>query len=158
LWQFVIERFVNEQSTKLWAQTRVRVWPERYWLVSLSQAGLTNAVTAITASLARFAAIVLEHDEISLTVCDEVWQKFAGQVEYNGAAGPYRVITFILNVDLGTSGYLLPAATRLAEAGISILPQCAYLKDHLVIKEEDTAQAVEIIKRLIAECQQRVVR
>jgi hypothetical protein len=158
LWQFVIERFVNEQSTKLWAQTRVRVWPERYWLVSLSQAGLTNAVTAITASLARFAAIVLEHDEISLTVCDEVWQKFAGQVEYNGAAGPYRVITFILNVDLGTSGYLLPVATRLAEAGISILPQCAYLKDHLVIKEEDTAQAVEIIKRLIAECQQRVVR
>jgi hypothetical protein len=154
----VVEGFVNEQSTKLWAQTRVRVWPERYWLVSLPQAGLTNAVTAITASLARFAAIVLEQDEISLTVCEEVWQKFADRIEYNGAAGPYRVITLVLNVDLGTSGYLLPAAARLAEADISILPQCAYLKDHLVINEEDTSQAVEILKGLIAECQQRIAQ
>ena len=149
---------MNKQSAKLWAQTRVHVWPERYWLVSLPQAALTNAVTAIATSLARFAAIVLEQDEISLTVCEVVWQEFAEQIEYNGAAGPYRVITFVLNVDLGTSGYLLPAAARLAEAGIAIVPQCAYLKDHLVIKEEDTAQAIEIIKGLIAECQHSVAR
>jgi len=149
---------VNEKSTKLWAQTRVRVWPERYWLVSLSQAGLNNAANVLTASSARFAAIVLEQDEISLTVCDEVWQKFAEQIDYNGTGGPYRVITLVLNVDLGTSGYLFPAAARLAEAGISIVPQFAYLKDHLVIKEEDTAQAVEILTKLIAECQQSVAR
>jgi hypothetical protein len=49
-------------------------------------------------------------------------------------------------------GYFAPAAARLAEAGISIVPQCAYLKDHVLIQDEKISHAIEILEGLIAEC------
>jgi hypothetical protein len=95
----------------------------------------------------------MERDEVSLTVCDEVWREWKEQLRNHKIAGPYKILTLALNIDLGVCGYLLPAAARLAEASISILPQCAYLKDHLAIKEEDAARAAQILDELITECQ-----
>lgn len=143
---------MDKTVTNLWAQTRLDLWPERYWLASVAPDRLGDSLAAITASASHFAAIVMERDEVSITVCDEVWQIWKERLEYSEVAGPYKVITFALNIDLGVCGYLLPAAARLAEAGISIMPQCAYLKDHLAIKEEDAARAVQILNKLIAEC------
>ena len=72
---------------------------------------------------------------------------------YTAVAGPYRVLTFTPALDLTICGYLAPAATLLAGAGISIIPQCAYQKDHLLLRAEDTACAVDILQDLIASCQ-----
>jgi hypothetical protein len=143
---------MNEIVTGLWAQTRLSVWPERYWLVSMTPGTLDRLLGVIAASSPHFAALVMERDEVSLTVCDEVWQAWKEQFAHKEVAGPFKIITFALDIDLGVCGYLLPAAARLAEAGISILAQCAYLKDHLAIKEEDTARAVRVLDKLIAEC------
>lgn len=144
---------MDETVTNLWAQTRLNIWPEQYWLVSIAPARLSDALAVIAASPPYFAAIVMERDEVSLTVCDAVWQDWKEQLQGYQAAGPYTIITLALNIDLGVCGYLLPAAERLAEAGISIMPQCAYLKDHLAIKEEDAAQAAQILNKLITKCQ-----
>jgi hypothetical protein len=143
---------MDKTVTNLWAETHLSVWPERYWLISVAPASLSDAAAIIAASSPHFATIIMEHDEVSLTVCDEVWQERKERLPGHKIAGPYTIITFALNVDLGVCGYLLPAAERLAEAGISIMPQCAYLKDHLAIKEENAAQAVHILDKLIAEC------
>ena len=67
-------------------------------------------------------------------------------------ASPYRAITFDVNIDLGVVGYLAPAAARLAAAGVSIVPQCAYLKDHLLVREADLETARAVLEAFIAEC------
>ncbi len=136
---------------KLWSQTRLQLWPETYWLMSLAHGQLQEAADAVSASAQHFVALVVERDEISLTLCERVWQQFATPLHSRSIAGPYRVITLALNLDLSLTGYLLPAAARLAEAGISIVPQCAFLKDHLLIKEEDATRAMSVLRRLIAE-------
>jgi len=144
---------MKEQIKKLWSQTRLQLWPETYWLVSLPSEQLQNAAHAVSASAQQFAALVVERDEISLTLCEPVWQQFATQLHSRSIAGPYRVITLALNLELSITGYLLPAAARFAEAGISIVPQCAFLKDHLLIKAEQAARAIQVLERLISECQ-----
>lgn len=144
---------MDETVTNLWAQTRLSIWPEQYWLVSVAPAMLSDALAVIAASPPYFAALVMECDEVSLTICDAVWQDWREQLQGYQAAGPYKIMTLALNIDLGVCGYLLPAAERLAEASISIMPQCAYLKDHLAIKQEDAARAVHILDELITECQ-----
>jgi hypothetical protein len=60
------------------------------------------------------------------------------------------VITFNLDLDLGVTGYLAPAADALARAGVPIVPQCAFLKDHLLVPAEQLETAVATLERLIA--------
>jgi hypothetical protein len=143
---------MDDSIRKLWAKTRVRLWPETYWLVSLPHESLPQAVELVSRSAGRFSAIVTEQDEISLTVHEALWKAKAESIVHHSAGGPYRVITFQIDLDLSICGYFAPAAVLLAEAGIPIVPQCAFLKDHVLIREADAARAVEILNELVESC------
>jgi hypothetical protein len=131
-----------------WAATRVHVWPERYFLVRLPR-GAESVAAAAIARAGAFSALVVERDEVSLTIAEEAWNA-AGQTSL-AQAGPYRAITLDIDLDLGVVGYLAPAAARLAAAGISIVPQCAYSKDHLLVRDADLPAAVAILEQLARE-------
>jgi hypothetical protein len=141
---------MNDEIQRLWAQTRVFVWPQTYVLVSLSVEQLPLAASLIAASTDTFAALVLEADEVSLTIDEQRWQVLsASAVQAQSVAGPYRAVTLQLNIDLDVTGYLLPAASLLAAAGISIVPQCGYWKDHLLIQAEQAERAVQLLEGLV---------
>jgi hypothetical protein len=143
---------MNGTIRLLWSRTRLLLWPENYMLVSLLHQSLGEALSMVSSSAGCFSAIVVEKDEVSLTVKEELWKARAGAFPYHSADGPYRAISLCLNVDLGVSGYFAPAAERLADAGISIVPQCAYLKDHVLIRTADADRAVAIMEQLAREC------
>jgi hypothetical protein len=126
------------------------VWPERYWLVSLPKTALAEAA-ALAGEARSFAALVSERDEVSLTIDEEAWRASPLRGRAGAEAGPYRAITFDVDIDLGVIGYLAPAAARLAEAGVSIVPQCAFRKDHLLVREADLEQAVRVLQAFIDE-------
>lgn len=147
-----MERNVKE----LWAKTSLYVWPEPYWLISLPLATLSEALLHLgqdSKDTKSFVAIVVEKDEVSLTLSNESFEKLSSIFINKQVAGTYKVITLNLNIDLNVCGYLLPVAKLLADNNISIVPQCGYLKDHLVIKEQDCKKTIEILTRFIQECQ-----
>jgi hypothetical protein len=131
----------------LWRRTRIAVAPERYVLASLPPERAA-AAAALVVDGGAFAALVREREEVSLTVAEAVWQ--ASGLTATALAGPYRAITLDLELDLGVVGYLAPAAAALAAAGVSIVPQCAYKRDHLLVREADLAQALAVLEELIA--------
>lgn len=143
---------MNERARRLWSQTRVHVWPEVSWLVSLPPDAVREAAALVTGSAGRFAALVLERDEVSLTVPDAVWAASPLRARARAVAGPYRALTFDLDLELEVVGYLAPAAERLAAAGVSIVPQCGFLKDHLLVREQDLERAREVLEQWIADC------
>ena len=51
-----------------------------------------------------------------------------------------------LALALDVVGYLAPAAARLAQAGISMVPQCAFQKDHLLVPASRAADAVRVLR------------
>jgi hypothetical protein len=112
---------------------------------------LMRAANIVAFSTRTFAALVLERDEVSLTLPEEVWKAHA--LKANSQDGPYRAVTFDLSLDLEVFGCFAPAAVRLANAGVSIVPQSAYLKDHLLVHEKDLDQTVSILEELIKDCQ-----
>lgn len=143
---------MNESIQRLWAETKILLWPEKYRLASLPHESLPQAAELVSGSAGRFAALVVERDEVSLTIEETLWNSRSASIPHRAADGPYRVVTFQLNVDLDVSGYFLPAAERFAEAGIPIVPQCAYLKDHVLVRAADAERAVAILIRLVREC------
>ncbi len=98
-----------------------------------------------------FSCLVLERDEVSLTVAEEVWVASALRTSAREAAGPFRVITFDLDLDLAVTGYLAPAAEALAAAGVPIVPQCAFLKDHLLVPAAQLATAIRALEQVIVQ-------
>jgi hypothetical protein len=141
-------------AADLWKQTRLRIAPEPYVLASLAPSLLPEAAALIASAAAgtggAFAALVLERDEVSITLSAAAWRASTLSMRATATAGPYRAITFDLDLDLAVIGYLAPAAVALAAAQVSIIPQCAYRKDHLLVREEDLARAVAVLESLIA--------
>ena len=97
-----------------------------------------------------FSCLVLERDEVSLTVAVELWAASPLRPSARQDAGPFRVITFDLDLDLAVTGYLAPAAEALAAAGVPIVPQCAFLKDHLLVPAEHLETAVRALAQVIS--------
>jgi len=62
-------------------------------------------------------------------------------------------VSFNVDVDLEVFGFIAPAHVRLANARISIVPEAAFLKEHLLVHEKDLDQTISIVGKLIKDCQ-----
>jgi hypothetical protein len=140
---------VNERARALWASARLHVWPERYVLASVPVARASEAVAVLARARGSFAAFVLERDECSLTVAESLRPDLDGLA--GPIAGPYRVLTFDLSLELDVIGFMAPAAERLAAAGVSIVPLCGFRTDHLLVWDRDLDVATRTLETLIRE-------
>jgi hypothetical protein len=140
-----------EGARAVWARTTLLTWPERLVLVSLPVSAREEAAL-LAARSPGFTVFLVERDEVSLTVAESAWAGSALQERARSVAGPYRAITLDVDIDLSVVGYLAPAAERLAQAGVSIVPQCGYLKDHLLVREADLKDALRVLETFVAEC------
>src|SRR5262249_51454456 len=140
---------VNDRALHFWARTTLHVWPEQYLLVSLRPELLPEAACLVGVASEKFAALVLERDEVSLTIEKGRWLDSPLRPQAAAVNGPFRAITLDVSVDLDVVGYLAPAAVALADAGVSIIPQCACLKDHLLVHEKDLERAIETLNEFI---------
>jgi hypothetical protein len=148
----------NEQARRLWARTKFHIWPERYWLVSLDT-GLTREAAVLLASHPkRFAALIRERDEVSLTIAERPWRRSRLRRRAKAESGPFKAITFDIPLDLDVVGYMAPATARLATAGISIVPQCAFRKDHLLVPADKAVKALRALRKLVRDCRRPVRR
>ena len=140
---------LNSRALDFWAKTTLHVWPEQYLLVSLRPELLPEAAALAGTATGKFVALVLERDEVSLTIERELWLHSPLRPQSAAVNGPFRAITLDMNVDLDVVGYLAPAAVALSDAGVSIIPQCACLKDHLLVHEKDLERAIETLNEFI---------
>ena len=142
---------MSDRARDAWALTRVHVWPEDYVFASLPCGRMAEAVALLAVAPAgTFVALVRERDEIGLTLPDALRDRLAPLAA--AIAGPFRVLTFDVTLPLDLVGFLAPAAVRLAEAGVSIVPQCGFRTDHLLVRAEDLAAALRVLEGFVREC------
>lgn len=122
---------MEERVRGLWAATAVRTWPQPVHLLSFPASRLPAVAAALASSARPFSGLVLERDECSVAVPRSALPAFEA-LRPRARAGPFRAITLDLDVDLATSGFLLPAAEALAGAGIPVVPLCGYRKDQRI--------------------------
>jgi hypothetical protein len=141
---------MTARAREAWAQTTVHVWPGDYLFASLPAERMADAVTLLAAAPAgTFVALVRERDEVALTL-PEVSR--AGLARLGARVdGPYRVLTLDVTLPLDLVGFLAPAALRLAEAGVSIVPQCGFRTDHLLVWGRDLDASIRTLEALIRE-------
>ena len=142
---------MSDRARDAWARTAVHVWPGEYVFASVPVARMAEAAElAAAAPAGTFVALVRERDEIALTLPDALRPRLDALGAR--AAGPFRVLTFDVALPLDLVGYLAPAAARLAEAGVSIVPQCGFRTDHLLVRAQDLEAAQRVLDAFVREC------
>ncbi|HEX9441147.1 MAG TPA: ACT domain-containing protein, partial [Roseiflexaceae bacterium] len=63
--------------------------------------------------------------------------------------GPFRVISFDLDLPDDLVGFLAAAGRAIADAGVPILAICAYAKDHIMVREPHLAAALAALDALV---------
>lgn len=146
---------LNARSREVWSSARIRVWPDPVVLATFPRfAGDRVAAFAGRVGVrdaTAFVAFLTEGDECTLTSPEAAFDAWRLRKRATEVVRGLRAITIDASMPVDLVGFLAPAAARLAEAGIPIIPQCGFHTDHILIPARLLEDAVRVIEGLVAD-------
>lgn len=145
----------SEEMIPVFANTRLKLHPRDYVIVSLPT-GEKDKALELFKPLEPFSSVTIDSDEVSLILGADDWEAMSGAFDEYRVEGPYNAITFDIVLDLSLVGFLSVVSSVLADAGISIYAASTYLRDHILVKKEDSAEAVRVLGELTQKCKSTI--
>jgi uncharacterized protein len=140
----------NDQLRATLAQVRWHARPERFVMAGLAPRERLLALRLLSGVSSSFWQFVVEPDLLTLIVAEQEWRRISPGFPHARVERYYRVITFDLDLPADLVGFLAAISAALADAGVPLLAICGYTKDHLLVREENLAQALAAIEALVA--------
>jgi len=139
--------------TELLRQARVLVAPETFFLIGLRLEDWARLLENPELSPRAAAPFMLLKDahEVTLLLDEADWRTMRHAVRDARVEGDFRLLTFDLELDWKTVGFLAHVTRILAEAGISTGALSAFSRDHLLIKQEQLGKALRVLGAHVAE-------
>jgi len=141
----------SDEMIPVFVSTKLKLHPRGYMIVSLPVSEKEKPLELFK-PLDSFSSITVDIDEVSLILGVDDWETIKSNFPEYLVEGPYRVITFDIVLDLNLVGYLSIVSAVLADEGVSIYAISTYLKDHILVKAEDSDKAMRVLGELIQRC------
>lgn len=125
----------------------VVVGAEDLLLVALPLEAVARAAPALTGATS-FVSLTVDDREATLVLPALAWQTMAERFASATVAGPYRLVTFDLPLDLGLVGFLAAVARALAERSLPLYALSAFSRDHLLARSADAPAAAGALAEL----------
>lgn len=134
-------------------KTRVEISPETYALISLQSNEFQKLLENPKLSPRMTAPFMIFKDKFEITLLlDEI---DFGKIQYDLQTAKiergFRLLTFDIELDFSVVGFLAEVSHILAEAEISIVALSAFSRDHILIKQENLAQALKVLGEYVEE-------
>ena len=142
---------LSESIKEIFTKTRIFEHLNDYVIVSIDRVEEAEA-RGLLREVGPFSSVTFTREEVSAVVKSDEWDTLKGGFSRAKEAGPYRLITFDVVLDLSIVGFLSVVSALLAEEGISIYALSTYLRDHILVKKEDAYRAVEALQRFVDDC------
>ena len=150
-----MDHMPSEDMIPVFASTKLRLHPVKYMIVSLPVEEKEKALELFK-PLEPFSSITVGTEEVSLILGEEDWNAIKDNFGEYLVEGPYSAITFDIVLDLGLVGFLSVVSTVLADEGVSIYAVSTYLRDHILVKSEDSDRAMKVLGELIQRCRDTI--
>ena len=144
----------NEQSAeRLLRKTRLEIASETFFLISLSSDEWLKLLESPELSPRMTAPFMIfkEKYETTLLLDETDFRTIRHAIREAKIEGGFRLLTFNLELDFSVIGFLAEISRILAEAKIPILALSAFSRDHLLIKQNDLADALKALSPFIEE-------
>jgi hypothetical protein len=91
---------------KVWADMRLRVWPERYWMVELSLDARELVGEVLEVDCGRYISLIRDQACLSLIINEATWQNIRSQINLKNEFGPFRMISTEGELPFDVIGFL----------------------------------------------------
>jgi hypothetical protein len=138
---------------ELLSRARVEVAPATFYLVGLRHedwARLLESPELSPRASAPFMFLKDEH-EVTLLLDETDWRTMRHAVRDARIESGFRLLTFDIELDWKTVGFLARVTQILADAGISVGALSAFSRDHLLIKQDDLGTALRVLGEHVSE-------
>lgn len=146
---------LNTRSREVWSSARVKVWPDPVLLATFPRfAGDRVAAFAGRVGVrdaTAFVAFLTEGDECTLTSPEAAFDAWRLRKRATEVVRGLRALTIDASMPVDLVGFFAPAAVRLAEASIPIIPQCGFRTDHILVPARQLDDAVRVLEGLVAD-------
>lgn len=138
---------------ELLRQARVEVAPATFFLIGLRHEDWARLLENPELSPRADAPFMLLKDthEVTLLLDETDWRTMRHAVRDARVEGDFRLLTFDIELDWKTVGFLTHVTRILADAGISTGALSAFSRDHLLIKQRDLGAALRVLGEHVAE-------
>ena len=147
---------MDPRALQCWARTELQVDPEPYVFARLDVRAGQEVASTLAAASSSCAVWMRVGEELTIACTESVARSSEVLARAEERSGPYRRIALDVEVPLDVCGYLAPAAQKLADAGIAILPFAAWSRDHLLVRADQLELALRTLERWIASCRAAV--
>ena len=151
---------MKAETAKVWSGAKIKVWPGAVVLATFPRfAGDRVAAFAGRVGVKEqtaFVAFLTEGDECTLTAPQATFSSWRLRGRASEVVSDLRAVTIEASMPVDLVGFFAPLAARLAAAGIPIVPQCGFRTDHLLVRERQLDETVQVIERLITDASKGV--
>ena len=120
-----------------------------YRVIRLPARAIIAAAGVIAEVGEPFSVLMADAHEVTLVLDNEAYEEYQGRlVGHTVEATTYRLITLDLPLEPTLIGLMARLAHTLAEAGVPILPYAAFSRDHILVPEVQSQQALDALNRL----------
>ncbi|SDO45012.1 hypothetical protein [Vreelandella arcis] len=138
----------------VWANMTLKIWPERYWMLDLSDTSAQDVANVFVASDARYSCLIRDQAGVSAIVDEAAVERLKTEVSIRDSFGPFRVVSTDGELPFDVIGFLGPVLRLLNEQGIKAGPQCGAVFDHLFIYDRDIERAMALLEDFINQARQ----
>jgi hypothetical protein len=138
---------------ELLRRARVEVSPSTFYLIGLRHEDWARLLENPELSPRGSAPFMLLRDEHEVTLLlDETdWRTMRYAVRDARIESDFRLLTFDIELDWKTVGFLARVTEILANAGISCGALSAFSRDHLLIKQDELGNTLRVLGNYVAE-------
>ena len=143
----------HSQAKQLLRKSRVEVAPETFYLVSLRHDDWQKLLgnPALSPRMTAPFMILMDKNEVTLLLDETDFGTMRHALRDAKTEGGYRLLTFDIELDLNVVGFMAEVSQILAKANIPIMALSAFSRDHVLIKQDDLANALEALGEHVAD-------
>ncbi|MDQ7732637.1 hypothetical protein QT231_07995 [Halomonas sp. SpR1] len=139
----------------VWANMKLKIWPERYWMLDLGDASASAAASVFIEFDDRYSCLIRDQAGVSAIVEETAFERLKSEVTVREYFGPFRVVSTDGDLPFDVIGFLRPVLELLNNEGIKAGPQCGAVFDHLFIYERDIERANTLLEDFISKARDR---
>ena len=147
------ETTAEKTASALLSESKVEVAPAIYVLVAIRPADWARLLENPELSPNTDAPFMIFRDarEVALLLEEDDWKRIHHAVRDARVERDFRLLTFEVELAWNVVGFLARVTELLAEAGISAGVLSSFSRDHLLIKQQDLANALRALGPHVAQ-------
>ena len=134
------------ESQSFFARTRPVVRPERFAVVAVRPSERDMAFR-IASTSSGFCAVLDVGSEVTMLLTQDRWTQVSPVFLDPAVQSDFRVVTLDADVELNAVGYISTVTGALAREGLPVAVLSAFSCDHLLVRDRDLAQCLDILQK-----------